>query len=46
MIVSRKTALSLGVAAVATVLAQQAFNSFSCYHHSLLDYLGRWASSC
>ena len=40
MIISRKLALSLGLAAVAAILAQQAFNSFSCYHHSLLDYLG------
>lgn len=30
----------IGVAAVAAVLAQQAFSSFPCYHHALLDYLG------
>ncbi|MGS1079870.1 Na+:solute symporter [Pseudoxanthomonas beigongshangi] len=40
MIISRKAALSLGAAAVAAILAQQAFNSVSCYDHSFLDYLG------
>lgn len=39
MIVSRNAARLLGISAVAAVLAQQAFNSFSCYDHSLLDYL-------
>jgi hypothetical protein len=40
MIVSRRTALALGIAAVFAVLAQQAFSSFSCYHQSLTAFLG------
>ncbi len=39
MIVSRKLAISIGVVAVATILAQQAFNSFACYDHSLKSFL-------
>jgi hypothetical protein len=39
MIVSRKLGVAIGIAAIAAILAQQAFNSFSCYDHSLMSYL-------
>ena len=39
MIISRKLSIATGIAAIAAILAQQAFNSFSCYDHSLMSYL-------
>ena len=39
MLISRKLAVAIGIAALAAILAQQAFNSFSCYGHSLTSFL-------
>jgi hypothetical protein len=38
--ISRKSARIFGVAAIAGILLQQAFNSAACYDHSLMGYLG------
>jgi hypothetical protein len=37
---SRRCSLSLALAALLTVVALQAFNSFACYQHGLAGFLG------
>ncbi len=39
MIVPRRRAVWIGIAAIAAILAQQAFNSVACYQHSLGAFL-------
>lgn len=39
MLIPHRTALTLGFAAIAGVVALQAFGSFSCYGHSLIEFL-------
>ena len=39
MIVLRRRAVWIGVAAIAAILAQEAFNSVACYQHSLGAFL-------
>jgi hypothetical protein len=39
MIVSRKQAVFIGSAAIAAVIAVQAFNSFACYSHGIFTFL-------
>ena len=40
MVISRKLAVAIGIAAILAIVAQQAFSSFSCYGHSLASFLG------
>jgi len=39
MIISHKSAVAIGITAIVTILVQQAFNSFSCYMHSVTSFL-------
>ena len=39
MIISRSRALNYGIVAIIGIVAVQAFNSFACYEHDLLDLL-------
>ena len=39
MLITRRRAVLIGIAAIACVVALQAFNSFACYRHDLLEFL-------
>lgn len=39
MVISHSQARRIGIASICAVILLQAFNSFTCYHHDLIDFL-------